>query len=158
MSHHLWAFCQRAFEKSCRSANHHVPSLHSFLRIPRVMVETKGRVPGGLIRGRGAGRVHFPETLVEGTSYFGSSTRRLSPRKCGLKLHWVWELTSDKSDPGWNRRRSLELWNTHKYSFILCMCVHVHLWTGAHNHETSSSHQTILAFYFSNCSRNIWSG
>lgn len=146
MSHRVWAFCQRAFEKSCRSANHPAPSLHSFLRIRRGMVETKGRVPGGLIWGRGTGRGHFPETLVEGTSYFGSSTRRLSPQKCGLKLRWVWELTSDKRNPGWNWRRSLDLWNTHKliHAVYVCVCTFVNRCSQSWNQLISPNYSCFL--------------
>lgn len=84
----------------------------------RVTVETKGRVPDGLIWGRGTGSGHLPENFVEVMGYLGSSTRRLSLQKCGLRSHRTQGLTRDKKDPGWNRRRSPELWNTGMRAYV----------------------------------------
>lgn len=95
----------------------------------RVTVETKGRVPDGLIWGRGTGSGHLPENFVEGRGYLGSSTRRLSLQKCGLRSHRTQGLTRDKKDPGWNRRRSPELWNTrmraYVYSYHVCVWMYI---------------------------------
>ena len=145
MSHHVWAFCQRAFEKSCRSANHPAPSLHSFLRIWEGGWRPKEGSLVALFEGEELGGATF-QKLVEGTSYFGSSTRRLSPQKCGLKLHWVWELTSDKRNPGWNWRRSLDLWNTHKFihTVYVCVCTFVNRCSQSWNQLISPNYSCFL--------------